>query len=200
MFDTDTELDAVTRHVRRDPLTVTVMLRRDFEAAHDDVWEALTSHDQLAQWFSPVTGEFHEGGSYQIEGNASGEIWECKPRVHFMLTFGSQESLLTVELAFAGDFTTVQLTHGVPISTAGSGAGAFYVGPGWDGAFLGLALHLRGESVGGPVAAASTPEVIEFHKASIERWEQVVSDSATATPEEIAAGREAAVQQFTVSR
>src|SRR5699024_11830354 len=37
MFDTDAELAAVTRHVRRDPLTVTVLLRRDLRAAHDVV-------------------------------------------------------------------------------------------------------------------------------------------------------------------
>ena len=197
MFDTDAELDAVTRHVRRDPETVTVILRRDFPAAHDAVWEALTDPEQLRAWFSPVTGEFYEGGRYQIEGNASGEIWECRPREHFMLTFGSQESLLTVELAYAGDDTTVQLTHGVPISMAGSGAGAFYVGPGWDGALLGLAMYLRGDEIGDPVEMAGSAEIIEFNAASIERWQAVIEPSGTADADEIAAGRQAAVQQFT---
>ena len=198
MFDTGAELDAVTRHVRRDPETVTVILRRDFPAAHDAVWDALTDPEQLRAWFSPVTGEFYEGGRYQIEGNASGEIWECRPREHFMLTFGSQESLLTVELAYAGDDTTVQITHGVPISIAGSGAGAFYVGPGWDGALLGLAMHLRGDEIGDPVAMANSAEMIEFNKASIDRWQAVIEPSGTADDGEIAAGLEAAVQQFTV--
>ena len=200
MFDTDAELDAVTRHVRRDPETVTVILRRDFPAAHDAVWEALTDPEQLRAWFSPVTGEFYEGGRYQIEGNASGEIWECRPREHFMLTFGSQESLLTVELAYAGDDTTVQLTHGVPISMAGSGAGAFYVGPGWDGALLGLAMYLRGDEIGDPVEMAGSAEIIEFNAASIERWQAVIEPSGTADADEIAAGRQAAVQQFTPDR
>ena len=199
MFDTDAELDAVTRHVRRDPETVTVILRRDFRAAHDAVWDALTDPDQLRQWFSPVTGEFYEGGRYQIEGNASGEIWECRPREHFMLTFGSAESLLTVELAYAGEDTTVQLTHGVPISMAGSGAGAFYVGPGWDGALLGLAMYLRGDEIGDPVAMADSAEIIEFNAASIERWQAVIEPSGTADAEEIAAGRQAAIEQFTIT-
>ena len=199
MFDTDAELDAVTRHVRRDPETVTVILRRDFPAAHDAVWDALTDPEQVRQWFSPVTGEFHEGGSYQIEGNASGEIWACRPREHFMLTFGSQESLLTVELAYAGEDTTVQLTHGVPISMAGSGAGAFYVGPGWDGALLGLAMYLRGDEIGDPVEMAESAEIIEFNKASIDRWQAVIEPSGTADAEEIAAGRQAAIEQFTVT-
>lgn len=198
MFDTGAELDAVIRHLRRDPETVTVILRRDFPAAHDAVWDALTDPDQLRQWFSPVTGEFYEGGNYQIEGNASGEIRECRPREHFMLTFGGPESLLTVELAYAGDDTTVQFTHGVPISMAGSGAGAFYVGPGWDGALLGLAMFLRDDEIGDPVEMADSAEIIEFNKASIDRWHAVIEPSGTADEEEIAAGREAAVEQFTV--
>lgn len=197
MFDTGAELDAVTRHVRRDPETVTAILRRDFPATHDAVWDALTDPEQLRAWFSPVTGEFYEGGNYQIEGNASGEIWECRPREHFMLTFGSQESLLTVELAYAGDDTTVQITHGVPISMAGSGAGAFYVGPGWDGAFLALAMYLRGDEIGDPMELAGSAEIIEFNAASIERWQAVIEPSGTADADEIAAGRQAAVQQFT---
>lgn len=198
MFDQEAELSAVTRHVRRDPETVTVILRRDYRAAHDAVWDALTDPDQLRQWFSPVTGEFHEGGAYQIQGNASGEIWECKPREHFMLTFGGPESLLTVELAYAGDDTTVQITHGVPISMAGSGAGAFYVGPGWDGALLGLAMFLRGDEISDPIELANSAEIIAFNKASIDRWQAVIEPSGTADANEIAAGREAAVQQFTV--
>lgn len=197
MFDTGAELDAVTRHVRRDPETVTVILRRNFPAAHDAVWDALTDPEQLRQWFSPVTGTFREGGSYRIEGDASGEIWECRPREHFMLTFGGPESLLTVELAYAGDDTTVQITHGVPISMAGSGAGALYVGPGWDDALLGLAMHLRGEEIDDPVERANSAEMIEFNKASIDLWQAVIEPSGTADQGEIAAAREAALQQFT---
>lgn len=196
MFDQDAELAAVTRHVRRDPLTVTVMLRRDVAAAHDEVWDALTDRDQLAQWFAPVTGQLHEGGSYQIEGSVTGEIWECKPREHFMLTVGGPESLLTAELAYAGDFTTVQLTHGVPISTAGSGAEALEVGPGWDRALLGLTLHLGGQTEGTPVATTHRPEVVEYTRGAIERWVQVVTESATATEEELTAARQTALDQL----
>src|SRR5699024_8467408 len=105
-------------------------------------------------------------------------------------------SLLTVELAYAGDDTTVQLTHGVPISMAGSGAGAFYVGPGWDGALLGLAMFLRGDEIGDPVEMADSAEIIEFNKASIDRWHAVIEASGTAGEEEITAGREAAIRQF----
>src|SRR5699024_176974 len=83
--------------VRRDACTVSVILRRGAEAAHDAVWYASTDRDEWEKWFAPVSGELHDGGSYQIEGGPHGGIWECKPREHFMLTVGSAESLLTVE-------------------------------------------------------------------------------------------------------
>src|SRR5699024_3415931 len=115
--------------------------------------------------FALVTGELHDAGTYQIEGGASGEIWECRPREHFMLTVDGPDSLLTVELAYAGDFTTVQLTHGVPISTAGSGAEALSVGPGWDRAFLSLSCYLRGDPLAEPVVTTRRSEVVEFTEA-----------------------------------
>jgi hypothetical protein len=80
---------------------------------------------------------------------------------------------------------------------AGSGAGALFVGPGWDGALLGLGLHLGGQSVGDPLELANSPEVIEFNRGSITRWTDAVQTSGTATAEEISGAREAAVAQYT---
>lgn len=196
MIDRDAEIDAVTRHVRRDPYAVTVILRRDYEASHDAVWNAITDRQELQQWFSPVTGELHDGGTYQIEGGPTGEIWECKPREHFMLTVGSPQSLLTVELAHTAEGTTVQLTHGVPITQAASGAGAVTVGPGWDIALLGLDLYLRGEEFDAPIEISRSPELVEFTKASIGRWAAEVEPSGTASPEDIRAAREEALTKY----
>jgi hypothetical protein len=81
---------------------------------------------------------------------------------------------------------------------AGSGAGALFVGPGWDGAMLGLGMHLRGEVIGDPVEAANSPEGVEFNRGSIERWTAAVESSGTATAEEVAGAREAALAQYTV--
>lgn len=196
-FDRDTELDAVTRHVRRDPYTVTVILRRDYEASHDAVWYAITDREELQQWFAPVSGALHDGGTYQIEGGPDGEIWECKPREHFMLTVGSPQSLLTVELGHAGEGTTVQLTHGVPISQAATGAEAVSVGPGWDIALLGLDLHLRGVEFDAPIEISRSAELIEFTKTSIDRWAAEVEPSGTASPEDIQTARQDALAQYT---
>ena len=199
MIDKDAELDAVTRHVRRDPYTITVILRRDYEASHDAVWNAITDRGELEQWFSPVTGTLHDGGTYQIEGGPSGEIWECKPREHFMLTVGGPKSLLTVELAHAPEGTTVQLTHGVPIIESSTGAGAVTVGPGWDIALLGLDLYLRGQEFEAPIEIAHSPELIEFTKGSVELWAAEVEPSGTASHEDIQAAREEALTRYTTA-
>jgi hypothetical protein len=80
---------------------------------------------------------------------------------------------------------------------AGSGAGALFVGPGWDGALLGLGTHLRGQDVGNPLEAANSPEVIEFNRGSIRHWTETVEASGSATAEEITGAREMAVAQYT---
>ncbi|MGH8776282.1 MAG: hypothetical protein ACRDWI_14345 [Jiangellaceae bacterium] len=50
---------------------------------------------------------------------------------------------------------------------------------------------------GDPLEAANSPEVVEFNRGSISRWTEAVESSGTATAEEIAGGREAAVAQYT---
>ena len=75
------------------------------------------------------------------------------------------------------------LEHRVPLAMAGSGAGAFYVGPGWDGALLGLALYVDGIVAEDPVAAANTLEAQQFCASSIDAWQGVVEASGTADQE-----------------
>jgi hypothetical protein len=102
-----------------------------------------------------------------------------------------------VRLAESANTTTLELAHTVPLAMARSGAGALFVGPGWDGALLGLGIHLRGEAVGDPLEAANSPEVIEFNRGSISQWTEAIESSGTATAEEIAGAQEAAVAQYT---
>jgi uncharacterized protein YndB with AHSA1/START domain len=199
MFDIVEELAAIHRSVARDGKgdTVSVVLSRTYDADAADVWDALTSPERLPRWFFPISGDLEVGGRYQFEGNADGEIRRCDRPTRLQVTFGGPESILDLRLAEAGDQTTVELTHTVPLAMAGSGAGALFVGPGWDGALLGLGLHLRGQSVGDPLELANSPEVIEFNRGSIEGWTNAVDSSGTATAEEIAGAREAAVAQYT---
>ena len=155
--------------------------------------------ERLPRWFYPISGDLVVGGKFQLEGNAGGEIRRCARPTWLQVTFGGPDSVLDVRLAETGDKTTVELTHTVPLDMAGSGAGALFVGPGWDGALLGLGIHLRGLSVGAPLAATNSPEVIEFNRGSIGRWTEAIGSSGTATTEEIASAHEAAVAQFTTA-
>ncbi|MDQ2661246.1 MAG: SRPBCC domain-containing protein [Actinomycetota bacterium] len=199
MFDMLEELAAIQRRVARDAVgeTVSVSLTRAYDADADDLWDALTNPERLPRWFYPVSGDLEVGGSFQLEGNAGGDIRRCERPSRLEVTFGGPDSVVDVRLAETSGLTTVELTHTVPLALAGSGAGGLFVGPGWDGALLGLGLHLRGISTGDPLEAANSPEVIEFNRGSIERWAQAIESSATATEREIADAREVAVAQYT---
>ena len=48
----------------------TVVLRRTYDAAIEDVWDACTNPERIGRWFLPVTGDLRTGGRYQLEGNA----------------------------------------------------------------------------------------------------------------------------------
>jgi hypothetical protein len=145
----------------------------------------------------PISGDLRVGGSFQLEGNAGGEILTCEPPRLLKVTFGGPTSIVQVRLTPQGDSDTVlELEHTVPIEMAQSGAGALYVGPGWDGALMGLGLFLRGEAVGDPVAAANSPQALEFSKQSVHAWAEVVRDSGSATAEQLAAATEVSLAQF----
>ena len=200
MFDMLEELAAIHRAVVPGQAqdTVSVTLGRTYDADVEDVWDALTSPERLPRWFYPVTGDLTVGGDFQLEGNAGGQVLACDRPALLRVTFGSPDSVVDVRLAAEGERTTLELVHTVPLAMAGSGAGALFVGPGWDGALLGLGLFLRGEAVGDPLEAAGSPVVVEFNRGSIDRWTLAVERSGTATAQEIAAAREAAVAQYTV--
>ena len=203
IIDLASQLNAIHRTVERQPAAdgagerVSVLLRRSYDAPIGDVWDAVTQPDRIKRWFMPISGELRVGGTFQLEGNAGGEILTCEPPRLLRATFGGPASVVELRLTPQGDGDTVlELEHTVPIEMAQSGAGALYVGPGWDGALMGLGLFLRGEAVGDPVAAASSPEAQEFSKQSVHAWAEVVKDSGTATAEQLAAATEVSLAQF----
>jgi uncharacterized protein YndB with AHSA1/START domain len=203
MIDIANQLNAIHRRVEQQPPAdgsgerVSVLLRRSYDAPIGDVWDAATQPDRIKRWLMPISGELRVGGNFQLEGNASGEILTCEPPRLLRVTFGGPTSIVEVRLTAQGDRDTVlELEHTVPIEMAQSGAGALYVGPGWDGALMGLGLFLRGEAVGDPVAAANSPQAQEFSKQSVHAWAEVVKDSGTATAEQLAAATEVSLAQF----
>jgi uncharacterized protein YndB with AHSA1/START domain len=200
MIDTTTQIDAIHREVDRKTAeggeVVSVLLRREYDAPADDVWSAVTDPQRIRRWFMPVSGDLREGGDFQLEGNAGGRILRCEPPRLLRTTFGGETSIVELRLTPDGNATTLELEHTVPIEMASSGAGALYVGPGWDGAVMALGLYLDGVVSDDPVAAASSPEAQAFSRESIRAWTTAIETSGTASSEEIAAGIEMALAQF----
>ncbi|HEX4816920.1 MAG TPA: SRPBCC family protein [Nonomuraea sp.] len=137
-----------------------VTLRRHYDAGVEDVWEACTTAERLSRWFLPVTGDLRLGGTYQLEGNAGGEILVCEPprllKVSWLFGDDPGFSEVEVRLSADADGTLFELRHTAevpPEMWSGFGPGA--VGVGWDLTLLGLALHLTG---------APKPEEHTFHQ------------------------------------
>jgi uncharacterized protein YndB with AHSA1/START domain len=200
MIDIPTQLAAIYRQAGLRPVDggpddVGVLLRRSYDAAIEDVWDAITDPDRVRRWFMPIDGDLRVGGSFQLQGNAGGDILECEPPRRLRVTFGGPTSIVEVRLTEAEATTTLELEHTVPLSMAQSIAGALYVGPGWDGALVGLDLYVRGEAPEDPVEAANSPEVIALNRESITFWAHAAR-AGGATEDEVAAGVAAATAQF----
>jgi uncharacterized protein YndB with AHSA1/START domain len=187
----------VTRRLDDGTEVVAVGLRRSYAATVDDVWDAVVDPDRLRRWFQPVSGDLRLGGTFQIEGNVGGEIRECEPPHRLTVTWGAPVSLVHLTLTADGDRTLFDLEHTVPIELAGSGAGALWVGPGWDVTVLALARYLRGVVVDDPATWENTVEVQRYSERTIAAWAETVEAGGTATAEETAAAVEMARAQFT---
>lgn len=187
----------VTRRESGGTELVSALVRRSYEAAVPDVWSALTDPERLARWFTPVSGDLRPGGAFAVQGNAEGEIRGCEPPHRLVVTWGGPVSIVEVRLSERGGGTLLELEHTVPVEFVGSGAGALYVGPGWDVAVLGLVGFLRGDVVDDPAAWENTLEGQQASARSIDAWAEAVRAGGTATEEEIDAGIAAAQAQFT---
>lgn len=190
----------VVREVRtgsRDGVpTRLVVARRRYRTDRADLWQAVTDPERIPRWFLPVTGDLHEGGRYQLQGNAGGVVERCAAPESFAVTWemGPMVSWLTVSLAEADGGTDLELVHEAPVDptmwdTYGPGA----VGVGWDLGLMGLGLHI---DTGAPVdpdeglAFATTPEGHAFVGASAQGW----AEAAAADGDDPSAARAAAAQ------
>ncbi|HKX14506.1 MAG TPA: SRPBCC family protein [Propionibacteriaceae bacterium] len=200
IIDIAEQIGATSREVSRQHTesgeTVAVTLQRRYLADPADVWEAITDPERVRRWFMPLTGDLREGGNFQLEGNASGDILKCEPPRHLMVTFGGASSIVDVQLSGESQQTLLKLTHSVPIELAGSGAGALYVGPGWDGALMGIAVYLAGEVTEDLVAAANSPQIQDFNVSSIKEWVASIEASGTADADAISAAQQVSLAQF----
>jgi uncharacterized protein YndB with AHSA1/START domain len=200
MIDIASEIGVIEREAGNRPVAGvegrSVLLRRSYDAPIEDVWDAVTDPDRLKRWFLPVSGELKVGGAYQLEGNAGGEILACEPPRLLRVSFGGPESEVELRLTPDGDLrTSFELEHAVPAQYF-DGSGALAVGPGWDGAVMGLGLFLRGEVFDDPVAAASSREVQEFSQQSVYAWAAVVESAGIADEAKLAEATKTSVAHF----
>lgn len=183
MSDLTDDIDAVERTTGQGRIPAgdgrTVVLRREYRASVEDVWDAITNADRMTRWFLPVTGELRLGGHYQLAGNAGGDILRCEPPTLLAVTWVYGEnptpgdvSEVAVRLSPTGnDQTLLELEHTAVTdadrwSTYGPGA----VGVGWDLALLGLAMHLRGEQIEDKDAWGESEQARQLMTASAHAW------------------------------
>ncbi len=170
------------------------------------MWDAITSPERIARWFLPISGDLREGGTYSLEGNASGDIRTCRPPTELVVTWNppheeqgpADASTVTVRLVATGDDeTTLELEHIAVVPPEfwdqfGPGA----VGVGWDLSLVGLAAHLDGVERGTPEEMDRDPEVRRGMTASSEAWGEAYAASGASA--ETAAAAVAATTAFYV--
>lgn len=140
-------------------------LARTYPSPIDDVWDAVTSPQRIPRWFLPVSGDLQLGGTYQLEGNAGGEVRNCEPpaggRASYSITWGmgGEPAIVTVRLieVDAGS-TRLELDSVVAADALPPGMWEQY-GPGATGigfelGLLGLGLHIAGDASVTPETAA----------------------------------------------
>jgi uncharacterized protein YndB with AHSA1/START domain len=182
MNDLIAELEQVRRSVGADGADHVVELRRSYDAAVDDVWDACTNPERVPRWFLPLTGDLRVGGRFQLEGNAGGEIRECDPPHRLAVTWeaGDQTSIVSLTLAEAGDTTDLYLRHAVPDDDHWAKFGPGAVGVGWDLVLAGLGKYLR--SGGEPIPKDMPPA--DVLRGAARDWG--AADVAAGTPAEVA--------------
>lgn len=155
-----------------------VLLRRGYDAAIEDVWEACTDPERLSRWFLPVTGDLNLGGRYQLKGNANGEILRCEAPRLLKVTWvyaenPTEQDISEVEIRLSSEAdgsTTLELEHAAVVPDQfweqyGPGA----VGVGWDSGLLGLEHYLRTGSFDEDTWQ-HTPAAKEFLTGSSQAW------------------------------
>jgi uncharacterized protein YndB with AHSA1/START domain len=195
MIDVTEQINRAERRVGTRTLAAgearTVTISRVYDTTVDDLWDACTSPERIPRWFLPVEGDLRLGGRYAFQGNASGTIERCEPphRLDATWEFGGQTSWVEVRITPEGERARFTLAHVAHVSDelwAQYGPGA--VGLGWDGAVLGLTLHLEGgERPEDPIAWQTSDEGREFYTLASAHWARASIAAGTAESEARAA-------------
>jgi uncharacterized protein YndB with AHSA1/START domain len=156
------------------------VLRRWFAAPLDVVWEACTDPERLNRWFIKPTGDLRAGGTFSLEGNASGEIVRCERPTLLVLTwiYGDRPAdEVTLRLLAAEDGgTLLQLEHAT-VGTQVEWDGQWHdvipgVGSGWESALRYLDRRLLGQVPDAPTSEwyQPSPQDADLASRSAELW------------------------------
>jgi uncharacterized protein YndB with AHSA1/START domain len=181
MIDVTQQIDAVQRQVGTRTLEAgearVMTISQTYDATIDDVWDACTNPERIPRWFLPVSGDLRLHGRFHLQDNASGTIERCDPPKGFGATWEYSGEISWIDVRLTPETngeTRLELEHIAPVDDerwAEFGPGA--VGVGWDGGFMGLALHLSsGASVDPSESAAwaGSDEGRRFMSLSSQRW------------------------------
>jgi uncharacterized protein YndB with AHSA1/START domain len=204
MIDIVTEINATQRAVGagsgRADQDRSVRLRRRYDAAIEDVWDACTSPERIARWFLPLSGDLRPGGSFHLEGNAGGKILRCEPprllRVTWVFGDAPPSEVEVRLLPGDNDDTVLELEHSMSVTPLWTEFGPGAVGVGWDGAMLGLSLHLSGQESTDRQEWPRSPGGKEFFSRSSRAW-GAAHEAAGATAAEAGAAAQNTARFYT---
>ena len=148
MIDVTHQINAVRRSVGTRTLEAgearVVTISQGYDPDATDLWDACTNIERIPRWFLPISGELRLGGHYQLEGNANGTILTCDPPREFTATweFGGDVSWIEVRITAEGHRSRFELQHIAHVDDHWEQFGPGAVGMGYDGALIGLTIHL----------------------------------------------------------
>jgi uncharacterized protein YndB with AHSA1/START domain len=209
VIDIVNQINAIHREIGNHPVGTgegrSLLLRRTYDAAVEDVWDACTDPERLGRWLGQVEGDLRAGGTYQIKDNAGGRIVRCEAPRLLAVTWsfgGGMDTEVELRLAPGPDGDTVlELEHSSPaeivdelLRTYGPG-GTIGIGGGWDLSLLGLDRHLHGADLD-PATWEDAPEVKDFATRSCHAWGAVIQRAWGISDDDIAAGIAFGVQHY----
>ena len=130
----------------------TAVLRRRYDAPIDEVWNAITTPDRVDRFFLPLSGDLRAGGSFALQGQASGDILACDAPHLLRLQWtppGDRGYSDQVEVRLTADgldATWLELEHAsvADVFRNDPDTGCYGVGTGWEGPLHYLGEYLRG--------------------------------------------------------
>jgi hypothetical protein len=124
------------------------VMRRTYDAPVEDVWDACTSAERLARWYTTVEGDFRVGGTFTQVNMGGGTIEACEAPTYLRVLLGGGVDQIELRLTDLRGSTGLELRHATTFDTHEIGGqlydAIFCMGGGYYPRFYALSLHLAG--------------------------------------------------------